>query len=114
MFYQFPSEPTEEEMSVTFRHSSHYWRSMAEKDGRAFIAWFTQPKYLVKHILLNFPEEMKGEKYSLKRIVVNNNAEVKEYFNPKEADRNNPYDGDYYEFKEIERCRWILRGTAFI
>lgn len=111
LYYNFPFESVEEEMSDIFKHSSHFWRSMAEKDGRAFIAWFTRPEYLVKHVLLNFPDEMKDEKYSLKRILVKNVVQVKEYFNPKETERVDPYDGDYYEFKEIERCRWILRGS---
>lgn len=100
----------EEEQPVMLKHSSHYWRSIAEKDGRAFVAWFTKPEYLAEHVLLNFPEEMKTEKYSLKKILVKSNAEIKEYYDPKQAERTDPYDGDYYDFKEIERGRWILRG----
>lgn len=99
------------EEEVDLKHSSHFWREISARDGRAFIAWFTQPEYLVQHILINIPDTMKKEKFSLNRIVIKSVAQVKEYFNPKLTERTDPYDGDYYCFKEIERSRWILRGT---
>lgn len=99
------------DMGEMNKHSSHYWREMAKNEGRAFCAWFTLPEYLIEHILVNVRPDKKTEKFSLKRVVVENVADVKEYFDPKTMTRNDPYDGDYYDFKEIQHGRWILRGS---
>lgn len=110
----FQSTIDEEERPPMPKHYESYWKEIAERDGRAFIAWFTKPEYLIEHIMLNLPIEVqKNEKYSLKKIAVNAGVETKDHFDPKEADRTSPYDGDYYGFKEIERGAWILRGINY-
>ncbi|KAG5865092.1 hypothetical protein JTB14_025599, partial [Gonioctena quinquepunctata] len=93
--------------------SSSYWRER-EKSGRACTMWFTTLDDLVEHILNNIPpKERVKESFVVKSIKMTNTPQMKIKIEPGE-ERDDLYAGDWYDFLETEKGKWIMRGTKTI
>lgn len=78
--------------------------------------WFVTMDKLIEHILENTPPTKREDiMFRLFPVNVNNKPDVKHVFDPDStAEREDNYSGDWYEFKEIDHGRWILRGKISI
>lgn len=99
--YQIPVE----------KHSSHYWRTLAQDSGKACVLWFSNPESLVSHLLDNTPPNKRDVPFKMLRILITNVPEVKDIYDPEVGVKKDWFDGDWYNFKEIDHGKWILRGT---
>ncbi|XP_060534309.1 uncharacterized protein LOC132706789 [Cylas formicarius] len=87
-----------------------FW-SEQEKLGRACTLWFADLDDFVDHVYENIPTNDRTTKnFRLKSINAQNNLQLRSKRDP-EDERNDLYSGDWYDFREIEHGRWILRGT---
>ncbi|KAJ8954144.1 hypothetical protein NQ318_005738 [Aromia moschata] len=102
--------PTEITYYRVPKKSSSYWREQ-EKNGRAFTMWFTRLSELIDYVFDNIaPKLRKKNTFALKSVRIRNIADLKDMLRPEDA-RNDVYAGDWYFFTEIDRGRWIMRGT---
>lgn len=93
------------------KRSSSYWRGL-EKEGRACVIRFTSPDQLIEHIIENTPPNKRDQSYRLIPIEIINTPVLKETFAGEDgAERETNYDGDWYNFKEIDKGRWALQGS---
>ncbi|XP_019769617.1 uncharacterized protein LOC109544047 isoform X1 [Dendroctonus ponderosae] len=102
-----PEEPPRPKMSPS------YWLEQ-EKSGRACSIWFINVDDLVNFVYNNIPvkDRLKSD-FTLKSVKIVNNLKLKSKYNP-EDQRTDAYCGDWYDFKEVEHGRWILRGSLDI
>lgn len=83
----------------------------AASKGHACAMWFTDVNKLTRHILENIPPNSRDDSFTVKPIEMINTPDVKQVFDPKSSARTDLYAGDWYDFKEIDKGKWILRGT---
>lgn len=77
--------------------------------------WFTDFNRLVQHILENIPPTKRHRMlFKLTPFDVNNTLEIKQIFKPEMTVRADFYEGNWYNFQEIDHGRWILRGRQFL
>ncbi|KAF5281689.1 hypothetical protein FQA39_LY17710 [Lamprigera yunnana] len=92
------------------KHSPSYWR-VQEEDGRACTMWFLTKDHLIDHVYENTPPNRRADlNFKLIPITVHNNPELKRCFDPTIFGRESNYAGDWYQFREVDYGRWILRG----
>ncbi|CAG9853719.1 unnamed protein product [Phyllotreta striolata] len=90
--------------------SASYWDLLA-KSGRGCALAFTTIDALIDHIIKNIRPKLRwSDSYELKTIRVINSPEKKDIMRPQDI-RNTVYEGQWYDFDEIERGVWILRGS---
>ncbi|XP_017785371.1 PREDICTED: uncharacterized protein LOC108568673 [Nicrophorus vespilloides] len=101
----------EEEIKIRFKHPPEYWLEMAEKEGKGYVMWFTKIRCLLKHLFSNLPMKERDLNYVLTKVVITNEPEVKDVYDPAFGPKEDGISGDWHDFKEIDRGQWILRGT---
>lgn len=83
----------------------------ARNEGRACVMWFTDFDRLVEHILENTPPTKRHRMlFNLTPFEISNALELKRIFDPETSTRTDFYEGNWYNFTEIDLGRWILRG----
>lgn len=92
--------------------NSSYWLER-QKAGKACTMWFTNFEDLFQHVFDNIPAwERRTESFTLKAVKLINQVQIKDNWKPDE-ERINMYQGDWYDFKELEHGKWILRGKLY-
>lgn len=91
------------------RKSASYWKKQ-EKNGRACTVWFAKREDLIDHIYGKVsPKDANENDFSLKSVNVMNNAMLKNRLKPEDK-RNDVYSGNWYDFRELDHGKWIMRG----
>ncbi|XP_076256073.1 uncharacterized protein LOC143193632 [Rhynchophorus ferrugineus] len=92
------------------KKSQSYWVKK-EVAGRACVLWFTELDDLITFIYENIqPKDRCKSDFTLKSVKVTNSLKIKSKYNP-DDERGDVYAGDWYDFKEIDHGKWILRGS---
>lgn len=92
------------------KKGSDYWRAQ-EEGGKACVVRFSRLEDLLNHILDNSPpNQRQSVDYVWKTIKITNTPVLHEAQDP-EAEEKDEALGDWNDFIEYDRCRWILRGT---
>lgn len=99
--------------AITEKKGSDFWKGQEKEDGVACILWFSQPEMLVSYIFDNTRPRDRHMEFYLKKVHVQNLPELKDIYDPELGIKKRWYDGDWYDFKEIDNGRWILRGKFF-
>ncbi|XP_056633874.1 uncharacterized protein LOC130443328 [Diorhabda sublineata] len=107
---EIESEESEIVYPQMVHKSSSFWREK-EKSGKACVLAFNRLEELIEHIFANIPPKLTPDtKFALKSVKLVNNTELKLRFNPS-CERMDIYEGNWYDFEEVDRGMWILRGT---
>lgn len=89
--------------------SDSYWRER-ERSGRACTMWFTGLEELADHIYGNIsPRDGYENGFLLRSVHITNSAMVKNRLRPEDK-RNDVYSGNWYDFRELDHGKWIMRG----
>lgn len=106
------SKESIEEAVVAVKHSPSYWRSQ-EENGLACVMWFVTSDKLIEHVYENTPPNRRQDlEFNLYPVNVVNKPELKKCHDPSSTREDN-YAGDWYDFKEIDYGRWILRASFY-
>ncbi|EFA04883.1 hypothetical protein TcasGA2_TC014944 [Tribolium castaneum] len=93
------------------KKGSDFWRTK-EQEGKACVLRFSRIDDLVQHLLDNSPPNKRSElEFTLKSVKVVNTPIVHEIFDPEVEDKTDEIAGDWNEFKEFDRGKWILRSV---
>lgn len=92
-----------------------FWDGEANEKGHACSMWFTGLDQLVQHLVENTPPNSRAQlNFTLKPVEIRNKPEVAEVYDPKVAPRTDSYSGDWFDFKEVNKGKWILRGKHIL
>ncbi|XP_022903715.2 uncharacterized protein [Onthophagus taurus] len=93
------------------RHSSHYWHEK-EKRGKGYVMRFIYPEDLVKQITGNTPPLETELPYKLTTLHYLNVVDSKDVFEDEYGTISNFKNvGQWNQFLEFDKNKWILRGT---
>lgn len=77
--------------------------------------WFIDFDRLVEYFVENTPPNKRHVMpFVLTPMKVTTALAVKQFFDPETSVRTDFYAGEWYNFKEIDHGRWILRGTILM